>query len=114
VTSPQNAWPVSLTNPKIIWCAALETGNELTTTALVSWRHSAPGKNNKQNQREGSMAIPWTVHIPQALQQHGARRTWRDVAESDRLADLKAQSAEPNQAEDEAGPPTLRDRRARL
>ena len=51
------------------------------------------------------MEIPWTVHIPQALQQHGARRTWRDITERDRLADLKIQSAQPNRAEDEAGPP---------
>ena len=48
------------------------------------------------------MPIPWTVHIPQAMQQHGARRTWHETAESDRLADLKMQSALPNQAEDEA------------
>ena len=39
------------------------------------------------------MGIPWTVHIPQAMQQHGARRTWRETAQSDRLADLKVQSA---------------------
>jgi len=51
------------------------------------------------------MAIPWTVHIPQAMQQHGARRTWMDTTKSDRLADLKAQAARPNSAEDEAGPP---------
>jgi hypothetical protein len=51
------------------------------------------------------MAIPWTVHIPQAMQQHGASRRSRGP-ESDRLADLKAQSAQPNSAEDEAGPPT--------
>jgi hypothetical protein len=51
------------------------------------------------------MAIPWTVHIPQAMQQHGARRTWRETTESDRSADLKTQAAQPNRAEDEAGPP---------
>ena len=48
------------------------------------------------------MGIPWTVHIPQAMQQHDARRTWRETAESDRLADLRAQAAQPNQAEDAA------------
>jgi hypothetical protein len=48
------------------------------------------------------MAIPWSVPIPQAMQQHGARRTWRETAESDRLADLKTQGAQPNQAEDAA------------
>ena len=52
------------------------------------------------------MAIPWTVHIPQAMQQHGARRTWLETSESDSFADLKSQSAQPNTAEDEAGPPT--------
>jgi hypothetical protein len=52
------------------------------------------------------MAIPWTGHIPQAMQQHGARRTWQETTERDRLADLKTQSAQPNRAEDEAGPPT--------
>ena len=52
------------------------------------------------------MGIPWTVHIPQAMQQHGARRTWRETAESDRLADLKTQGAQPNQAEDAASPIT--------
>jgi hypothetical protein len=57
--------------------------------------------------KEGSMAIPWSVHIPQAMQQHGARRTWHDITERDRLADLKVQAAQPNRAEDEAGPPTL-------
>jgi hypothetical protein len=53
------------------------------------------------------MTIPWTVHIPQVMQQHGARRTWHDISESDRLADMKAQSAQPNRAEDEAGPPVI-------
>ena len=59
------------------------------------------------------MGVPWTVHIPQSMQQHGARRTWHETTERDRLADLKTQSAEPNRAEDEAGPPTLPDRPAR-
>jgi hypothetical protein len=48
------------------------------------------------------MEIPWTVHIPQALQQHGAGRKSRHAAESDRLADLKAQGSRPNAAEDAA------------
>ena len=51
------------------------------------------------------MAIPWTVHIPQSMQQHGARRTWHETTESDRLADLKTQASLPSCAEDEAGPP---------
>jgi hypothetical protein len=51
------------------------------------------------------MTIPWTVHIPQGLQQHGARRTWQDTTQSDRLADLKTQGSLPNSSEDEAGPP---------
>jgi hypothetical protein len=51
------------------------------------------------------MPITWTVHIPQAMQQHGARRSWYQTTESDSLTDLKNQSALPNQAEDEAGPP---------
>ena len=53
------------------------------------------------------MGIPWTVHIPQSMQQHGARRTWHETTESDTLADLKSQSALANQAEDEAGPPPV-------
>jgi hypothetical protein len=48
------------------------------------------------------MEIPWTVHIPQALQQHGAGRKSYAAAESDSLADLKSQGARPNQAEDAA------------
>jgi len=54
------------------------------------------------------MVVPWTVHIPQSMQQHGARRTWRDITERDGLADLRTQSAQPNRAEDEAGPPLFR------
>ena len=50
------------------------------------------------------MAIPWTLHIPQSMQQHGARRTWPEPAKSDRLTDLKPQDSSPDQAEDEAGP----------
>ena len=49
------------------------------------------------------MQIPWTVHIPQALQQHGASRTSKTKdAETAALDDLKCQSAWPNQAEDAA------------
>jgi hypothetical protein len=48
------------------------------------------------------MAIPWTAYTPQAMQQHGARRTWPAPAESDRIADLKSPSARPDQAEDAA------------
>jgi len=48
------------------------------------------------------MAVPWTARIPQAVQQHGARRAWPDTPESDRLADLKAQASRPNSAEDAA------------
>lgn len=51
------------------------------------------------------MAIPWMVHIPQVMQQHGARRTWQDTTESDRLADRKSQAGLPDSAEDETGPP---------
>ena len=51
------------------------------------------------------MAVPWTVHIPQSMQQHGARRTWQETTESERLAGLKCQASVPNSAEDEAGPP---------
>ena len=54
------------------------------------------------------MGIPWTVHIPQSMQQHGARRTWRETTESESLADLKSQASQPNRAEDEAGPPLFR------
>ena len=53
------------------------------------------------------MGVPWTVHIPQSMQQHGARRTWRETTESDRLADLKSQASRPNSAEDGAGPPII-------
>ena len=60
------------------------------------------------------MTIPWTVHIPQAMQQHGARRTWHETTENDRLADLKTQSARPNSAEDEAGPPRAPAQLARI
>ena len=48
------------------------------------------------------MEIPWTVHIPQALQQHGAGRKSREALESDRRVDLKAQGSRPNEAEDAA------------
>jgi hypothetical protein len=49
------------------------------------------------------MRIPWTVHIPQAMQQHGASRTSpAGAAEAKALDALKCQSARPNQAEDAA------------
>jgi hypothetical protein len=49
------------------------------------------------------MQIPWTVHLPQAMQQHGANRTSpAEVAEVKALDDLKCQSGWPNRAEDAA------------
>jgi hypothetical protein len=49
------------------------------------------------------MQVPWTMHVPQAMQRHGASRNARsDAAESTALAELKSQSALENQAEDAA------------
>ena len=49
------------------------------------------------------MQIPWTVHIPQAMQQHGASRTFKtEAAETTVLDELKCQSGWPNRAEDAA------------
>jgi hypothetical protein len=63
-------------------------------------RWESSNKNQSIDSREGSMTIPWTVHMPQAMQQHGARRTWMDATESDRLPDLKGQGSQPNEAQD--------------
>ena len=49
------------------------------------------------------MQIPWTVHIPQAMQQHGASRTSpAGVAEAKARDELKYQAGRPNPAEDAA------------
>ena len=49
------------------------------------------------------MQIPWTVHIPQAMQQHGASRTSpAEGMEGTALEELKCQAARPNRAEDAA------------
>jgi hypothetical protein len=49
------------------------------------------------------MQIPWTVHLPQAMQQHGASRTSPgEAVEGKALDALKCQSGRPNRAEDAA------------
>ncbi len=55
--------------------------------------------------------IPWTDHIPQALQQHGASRKSRGEAIQSAPADRKSQSGWPNQAEDAASLLTTPDAR---
>jgi hypothetical protein len=49
------------------------------------------------------MPVPWTMHIPQAMQQHGASRSSNAKPLDDALlADRELQARQPNQAEDAA------------